>query len=113
MLLGAFVIGGCTSLDWAVSDVTGEEHVVVYNRGYYLFNAIPLFSKTGVFRDDVTPEKEQARLMEWAKKRNKSVYDLCYNNYNSVFFDIPILGFSIPIPYILTTKEVQLSGVMK
>ena len=31
----------------------------------------------------------------------------------AVMFDVPLIGFSIPIPYIVCYKEIQLSGVLK
>lgn len=113
---------GCFSLDTAVLQKTGEEHVVVSNYGWYLFGYIPLACGNAahnpclpwmLFRDDVTMEKIQSRYMRYAKDRAKTPHELNYYTNDTVMFTIPGLNFPLPIPYILTYKEVQLSGVLK
>jgi hypothetical protein len=113
---------GCISLDTAVLRKTGEEHVVVSNYGWYLFGYIPLACGNAainpclpwmLFRDDVTMEKIQYRFMQHAKNTSRTPSELNYYTNDSVMFEIPGLNFPLPIPYILTYKEVQLSGVLK
>ena len=38
---------------------------------------------------------------------------MSYYTQESVLFEIPGTDFPVPLPYILTYKEVQLSGVLK
>ena len=58
-------------------------------------------------------EKLQSRLMNEAAARNREVENLVWNNYDSVLFEIPGLSIPIPIPYLLTYREMQLSGELK
>jgi len=115
---------GCFSLDTAVLEVDGREHIVASNYGWSLFNCIPLFcgnanddgkrvSPWAFFRDDVTMEKVQSRLLEHAKSEGKDAEELVFHNYDSVLMWIPMAGISLPIPYLVCYKEVQLSGVLK
>lgn len=92
---------GCMSVDSAVSRKTGEEHVIVRNYGWSLFNCIPLGS------GDVTLEDVQTELRKKAEGRR--IECPVYHNYDSVFFSV----FGVPIPYIICYKEVAISGVMK
>jgi len=110
-------------LESEISKTNGEEHVVAINYGWSLFNCIPLFcgnangsgrvSPWAFFRDDVTMDKVQARFLQHAADKGRQAHDLNYHNYSSVMFDLPLVGFSIPIPYVITYKEIQLSGVLK
>ena len=107
---------GCFSVDTATIKSTGAEHVVMNNYGWKLFDWIPLFSGNadadavcGVafFGDDVTMEKMQARFTRYAEGRKieTPVYDV----NDTVILNV--LG--IPIPYVVTYKELTLSGTMK
>lgn len=119
VILGACVtlcLTGCFTVDTATMKWNGEEHVVVSNYGWSLFNWLPLGSGNadadstcGVafFRDDVTPEKVQARFMQHANGR--SVKTLVYHTYDTNVLYI----FGIPVPYILCYKEIYLSGTVK
>ena len=117
---------GCFSMESSVSCVTGDEHAVVSNAGCYLFNVIPLFCGNAspdengqhafpfvMFRDDVTMDKLQQRLMDRAAQTGRRAEDLAYHNYESVMITIPWTNFIIPIPYVLCTHEIQLSGVLR
>ena len=113
---------GCFTVDSANVRKTGEEHLFVSNYGWYLFNAIPIacgnaapdrLTPIVVFRDDVTMDKVQRRFMAYTKSVNRTATDLAYHNDESVMFEVPGLSFPLPIPYILTYREVQLSGVLQ
>ena len=112
----ASFLSGCFSLDTADVKMTNEEHVLVRNYGWQLFNCIPLFCGNGditgtcpfiMFRDDVTMERVQDRFAAYADGRE--IKCPVYNNTDSVFFDF----FGWPIPYILCYKEVSMSGTME
>ena len=115
-------LAGCFTLDSADVHSTGEEHVCVGNRGWYLFNLVPLacgnaaeepFMPWMFFRNDVTMDKIQKRFMDYANFYGKKPKDLTYHTEESVLFEIPGTDFPIPVPYLLTYKEIQLSGVLK
>jgi hypothetical protein len=113
---------GCFSLDTATLSMTGEEHVVVRNYGWKLFNCVPIVcsnaSKDYVlpwafFRDDVTMDKVQYRFMDYAKNKGVEISDLKYTYYDTVLFNLPIVQYPLPIPYLLCYREIQLSGNLK
>ena len=121
-LCATICLTGCFTLDTADIHTTGEEHICVGNSGWYLFNFIPLACGNAsenpmmpwvFFRNDVTMDKIQHRFMSYANFYGKKPRDMCYYTQESVMFEIPGTDFPIPLPYILTYKEVQLSGVMK
>ena len=114
-------LAGCFSLDTAVLD-SRTEHVVVRNYGWYLFNCIPLLCGNAApdgglpfvcFRDDVTQEKIQRRFMDYAAPKGVDASELNYFNDESVMLEIPAMSLSIPVPYLICYREVQLSGVLK
>lgn len=125
LLFGTLCLTGCFSLDTGVSDITREEQILVSNYGWKLFDFIPLFcgntteGASGkvfpfvVFRDDVTMDKLQGRLMSYAAKSQKQVDNLVYHDFSSVMLYLPLIGEVLPIPYVLTYRELQLSGVLK
>jgi len=94
----------------------------VSNYGWKLFNFIPLvcgnaternrFGGCAFFRNDVTLEKIQSRFMSYAAQCGKTPTDMVYHNYDTVIFELPIMGLTIPIPYVLCYNEIQLSGVL-
>ena len=120
-LAGCFWLAGCFSL--SVSKEPGSKnHILVSNYGWYLFNSVPLVggnaseNPTGHFawfRDDVTMKKIQRRLMDEAEAQGRPVENLVWTNYDSVLFSIPFVSIPFPIPYILTYREMQLSGELK
>lgn len=122
-LLGAtFCLAGCFSLDHAVVRRTGEENVNVYNDWWYLFHTLPLVTGNATpgssfpfsfFRNDVTMEKLQVRFFSYAEERGCKPYDVNYLTRENVMFEIPGLSFPLPIPYLLTNKKIQISGVLK
>lgn len=100
-------LGGCLTLDHATSKVTGVEHVVVSDYGWRLFNFFPLF------RPELTHERVQKVLLDYAAERGKYAEGLIYHDYGTVMFEVPALSFTIPVPYIICYQEVQISGVLK
>ena len=87
------------------------------------------------FRNDVTMDKIQRRFMMYADDYGRrvatenaavtasgenleriservKVRDLVYTTSESVLFNVPGLNFPLPLPYILTYQEIQLSGVL-
>ncbi len=113
---------GCFTLETAELSKSGDENILVTNYGWYLFNVIPLatgnaaegaFAPTVMFRNDVTMEKVQGRVVAYAERAGKALRDLAYHNHDSVMFNIPGTDLPIPLPYVLTFREIQLSGVLK
>ena len=99
----------------------GGEQVLASNYGWYLFNVIPLacgnsredrWTPWVLFRDDVKMEKVQKRFTDYATKNGLVIEEMTYRNKESVMFEIPSLNFPLPVPYLLTYREIQLSGVM-
>lgn len=126
LIAAAAGFSGCCSMDYTVSPSTGNEHVLVSNYGWKLFNCIPLvcgnatdpqspnyFGPWAFFRDDVTMDKIQARLTTLAAAHGKTPANLFYHNYDTVFISIPFADVPIPIPYVVCYREIQLSGVLK
>jgi hypothetical protein len=65
------------------------------------------------FRDDVTMDKVQYRFMDYAKNKGVEISDLKYTYYDTVLFNLPIVQYPLPIPYLLCYREIQLSGNLK
>ena len=117
----ALCLAGCFSLERAeIKNVNGE-HVLASNYGWYLFHFIPLvcgnansnaWTPWAMFRDDVTLDKTQNRFMRHAEGQEMEVEDLAYTTRESVMLEIPGMNTTLPIPYLLTYREVQLSGVL-
>lgn len=116
-LAAAFAAGGCFSLETARIHSSGCDHVLASNYGWYLFHCIPVacgnaskdpWFPWAIFRDDVTLDKIQSRFMESTDP--VKVRDLSYSTQESVMLQIPGLNFPLPIPYLLTYREIQLSG---
>lgn len=115
-------LAGCFSLETAELTKCGDENLLVTNYGWYLFNVLPVatgnategaVSPTVFFRNDVTMDKVQKRAQRYAEQKQKQLSDLTYHNHSSVMFNIPGTDFPVPIPYVLTFREIQLSGVLK
>ena len=117
-----FCLTGCFTIDHAQVLRTGEEHMLVSNYGWYLFHFIPVACGNASesrwfpwvhFRDDVTMDKIQHRFISTANELGRpKVRDLAYTTRESVMLEIPGLNLPLPIPYLLTYREIQLSGIM-
>ena len=116
------VLAGCFSIEKGRLKSSGEEQVLVSNYGWYLFHIIPVACGNAsegavtpwvLFRNDVTMDKVQKRFFSYADTReNINAEGLSYRTYESVLFEIPGSNIPIPLPYILSYKEIQLSGVL-
>ena len=122
LLCATACLAGCFTLDTADVHQTKEEHVCVGNYGWYLFHYFPLACGNAsedprmpwaFFRNDVTMDKIQRRFMDYARFYGKTPFDMTYYTRESVLFELPGIDFPLPVPYILTYKEIQLSGVLK
>ena len=120
--LAAMCLAGCFSLERARIKSIDKEHVLVSNYGWYLFHFIPIacgnasldaWTPWVLFRDDVTLDKIQARFMERAGAEAESVSGLAYTTRESVMLQIPGLQIPLPVPYLLTYREIQLSGTLE
>ena len=116
------LLTGCFSLETATLTKCGEENILVTNYGWYLFNLLPVatgnaaegaVAPTVFFRNDVTMDKVQRRAQRYADSKGKKLDNLAYHNHSSVMFNIPGTDFPIPIPYVLTFREIQLSGMIR
>jgi len=115
--IGATVcLTGCFSFETARVQPSNEEHVVVNNWGWKLFDWIPLasgnategaFMGTAFFRDDVRFDKLQDRLVKYANGR--TIECPVYLPLDYQVFTV----YGIPIPYIFTYKEYTISGTLK
>ncbi len=117
-----FLSAGCFSIDVAANRHTRERHVLVTNYGWYLFGKIPLvcgnvsprrFTPFAFFRDDVTMDKIQSRFIDFARKEGCEARDMMYHMSDQVLFTLPGSSISFPLPYFITYREIQLSGVLQ
>ena len=130
-ILGA-MLAGCYSIDvahlpadgsfkLAESDSTPFEHVVISNSGWYLFNRLPLVCGNTspdawfpfkFFSDEVHDDLLHDIFMHHAAERDASVRNLAFIYDDKVMFDVPVTTVTVPIPYILSYREIQFSGVL-
>ena len=118
----ALHFAGCFTMERAVIPYTGgSEHMLASNYGWYLFNVIPLacgnaredrWTPWVLFRNDVTMDKIQRRFTGYAEEHGFEMHDLTYSTKASVMFDVPGMNLPLPVPYLLTYREIQLSGVL-
>ena len=131
-IAGSLLLAGCFSMDIATTKSLEEsavslehgqpiEHVVVSNYGWYLFNWIPLVCGNAkpdavfpwrFFSNHVTPKMLHDRLMSHAAAKDANVGELVFLRDERVIFDLPGTDVPIPIPYVLTYREIQFSGVL-
>lgn len=120
--IALLLLGGCFTMQSSRLSKSGDENVFISNHGWYLFGVYPIAtgnaekgarSPTVFFRNDVTLEKIQSRMLDYASEQGKEIHDLAYHNHDSVLLNVPGLDFPLPIPYLLTYREIQLSGVVR
>ena len=94
------------------------EHVVVSNFGWYLFNRWPIVcgnaregrrSPWAFFRDDVNEDLLQRRLMKYAAAHGCNATDVNLFNNAEVLMSIGVGGVSLPVPYLISYRELQYS----
>ena len=121
--LAAGLLGlvGCFSIETAPVASSGTA-VYARNYGMYLFNCVPLFCGNAsedpkcsfvMFRNDVMMDKIQARVIADAEKKGLRFEDASWHCTDQITLRVPVLAMEIPVPYILTYREKQLSGVYK
>lgn len=95
-----------------------SEHVVVSNFGWYFFNRWPIvcgnarvdrWAPWRFFRNDVDENVLQRRLMDYAAARECDVRDLMIFNNAEVLMSIGAGGVSLPLPYVISYRELQYS----
>ena len=100
------------------TDEQASEHVVVSNFGWYLFNRWPIVCGNAhvdrslpwrFFRNDVDENVLQRRLMDHASARGCNVTDLQIFNNSEVLMSIGVGGVSLPLPYVISYRELQYS----
>ena len=98
--------------------VQATEHVVVSNFGWYFFNRWPIVCGNAhvdrtlpwrLFRNDVDENVLQGRLMDYASARGCDVQDLHIFNNAEVLMSIGVGGVSLPLPYVVSYRELQYS----
>lgn len=97
------------------------EHVVIANNGWYLFNVWPLACGNAheeskfpwrFFSNDVNADILHNRLTRYAARKHNDVEELNVFNDEEVFLSIPGTSFPIPLPYVITFRETQISCVL-
>ena len=100
------------------SDEPATEHVVVSNFGWYFFNRWPIVCGNAhvdrtlpwrFFRNDVDENVLQRRLIDYAAERKCNVKDLQIFNNAEVLMSIGVGGVSLPLPYVISYRELQYS----
>lgn len=124
LLLSALAFGGCYSFETTRSKETGERHIIAMNYGWYLFNRLPIicgnsrpkaerFGPWSFFKDEVTFDNTQRCFMRDLAADPHDLHDLNYWVRENFLFEIPFVEIPLPIPYLITYREIQLSGVLK
>ena len=108
---------------WAETGEEVVEHLFVENYGWYLFYTLPICCGDDneensfpleFFSDRCTPEVVKARFYERVKELGDDVEvrGLSFVNSGGVTFDVPGLSFPLVIPYVLCTRDIELSGTI-
>ena len=88
---------------------------------WYLFNAWPLACGNAhenskfiwrFFSNDVNADILQSRLTHYAARKGCDVEELNVFDDEQVLLSIPGTSFPIPLPYIITFREMQISCVL-
>jgi len=115
--------GALVHSDFACENGTPLEHVVVSNYGWYLFDVLPIVCGDPdaaaddlfawkLFSNRVNADDVHDRFMRYASERGMTAGDVSFYFTDSCFLDLPIAGASIPVPYLVCYREVQISGVL-
>ena len=128
---GLLLTAGCFSLETTpLGDASNQliqlhgdteqatEHVVISNFGWYFFNRWPIvcgnahvdrWAPWRFFRNDVDENVLQHRLMDYASARECNVADLHIFNNAEVLMSIGVGGVALPLPYVISYRELQYS----
>ncbi|MBP5510948.1 MAG: hypothetical protein J6Z49_08525 [Kiritimatiellae bacterium] len=125
LLSAAFLLSGCVMVEKTSrndlrgfeivgSDGRGEEHIVISNYGFYLFNCIPIVTGnadplnptgTTLFSDEVTLDKIQRVLMQEVKQRKCQVTNIQPLCESTCYFSaIPYIGNTLGIFWYKTAQ---------
>ena len=111
--------GGFVAVE--LKDGLPVEHVVVANTGWFLFNFIPVACGNTAddatlpwkfFRNSVHERVLHDRITKYAAERQCDLEELNVFNDEQVLLTLPGLDFPILIPYVITYRELQISGVL-
>ncbi len=118
----AACLTGCFSIDRVRVPYSEDDHQLVGNYGWYLFHVFPLACGNAsedaifpwvLFRNDVTMDKIQSRFMKAAADAGKpKASNLTYTTHEQVLFEPPGVNYPMPLPYFITYREIQLSGIL-
>ena len=106
------------SIELFGNDAQATEHVVVSNFGWYFFNRWPIvcgnahvdrWTPWRFFRTDVDENVLQRRLMDHASEHGCDVKGLHIFNNAEVLMSIGVGGVSLPLPYVISYRELQYS----
>lgn len=133
-LVALFGLAGCFSFETSqIGAGTGEglrlrategapvEHVVVANNGWFLFNCIPLACGDTdlrarlpwtLFRNNVHERVLHDRITRYAAEKKCDLEEMNVFNDEQVLLTLPGFSFPIPLPYVITYRELQISGVL-
>ena len=112
---------GCFTVDKAIAP-NSHMHIHIENYGWYLFGVIPLVCGNttpesilpfSILRNDVTMDKLQRHVDILAKETHTTAFNISYVEKEEVFFQVPFSNISVPIPYFITYRDLQLSGELK
>lgn len=113
---------GCFSVEVAKEPGGHITQITASNYGWYLFDFIPLFCgdpdddwiiPCTFFRNRVTMDEIQSKLLAKAQKNGNKIENLTWSNNDSVLLTIPLLQIPVPVPYLITYREMQLSAEVK
>ena len=106
------------SIELFGNDAQATEHVVASNFGWYFFNRWPIvcgnahvdrWTPWRFFRNDVDENVLQRRLMDHASEHGCDVKGLHIFNNAEVLMSIGVGGVSLPLPYVISYRELQYS----
>ena len=121
-LLSTLFLAGCVYTD-IIPREDGSRVVEINTTGWYLFKGLPIccgddneenFFPLEFFTDRCTPEVVKARFDEHVRSLGDDVEakGVTFVNTESVTFDVPGVSFPLVVPYILCTRDIQMSGTI-
>ena len=128
-LIASLALGGCFNFEVAKTpeftqkrllgnDEMPIAHCITSNYGWYLFNSVPLICGNAdpdawwpwaMFRDDVTLDKLQGRLVSASQRMKTNLVDLEVSYTDTCMISIPSVKINTTLG-LLWYKEIQLSA---